>query len=204
MSSERQWSRRMKRVVCRSGRCGLLLLSLGTLSACVTVPESLRGTSEAPQMDLVRVMSAPAVYVGQESRLGGKVVAVSNEANRTRLEISSMPLDAGARPVLGAPSEGRFVAYVNDFLEPTDYTNQLVTVVGPITGSEQGKIGNRPYRFVVVQADRYKRWRVVQQLAPSAGMYDPWWGYRGRPGWGPRWGWDEWPGPARLEMLVTE
>ncbi|OSN05157.1 hypothetical protein AU510_10080 [Lonsdalea britannica] len=204
MSSERQWSRRVKRVVCRTGRCGLLLLSLGALSACVTVPESLQGTSATPQMDLVRVMSAPAVYVGQEARLGGKVVAVSNEANRTRLEISSMPLDEGAKPILGAPSEGRFVAYVNGFLEPTDYTNQLVTVVGPITGSESGKIGNRPYRFVVVQADRYKRWRVVQQLAPTAGMYDPWWGYRGRPGWGPRWGWDDGAGPARLETIVTE
>jgi starvation-inducible outer membrane lipoprotein len=34
---------------------------------------------DAPQQDLVRVMNAPQLYVGQEARFGGKVVNVQNQ-----------------------------------------------------------------------------------------------------------------------------
>ncbi len=50
------------------------------LSGCVTVPDAIKGSSPTPQQDLVRVMSAPQLYVGQEARFGGKVVAVTKPA----------------------------------------------------------------------------------------------------------------------------
>ncbi|KML67396.1 Slp family lipoprotein [Pectobacterium peruviense] len=178
------------------------------LSGCVTVPDAIKGTSPTPQDDLVRVMNAPQIYVGQESRFGGRVVSIRNDVNKTRLEIASMPLDSGAKPRLDMPSEGRFIAYVNRFLEPVDFKDQLVTVVGPITGTEQGAIGDKPYRYVVIDAQGYKRWNVVQRLmVPPGGYgYGPWgwragYGY----GWGPGWGFDGgWHGPARIENIVTE
>ena len=74
------------------------------LSGCVTVPDAIKGSSPTPQQDLVRVMSAPQLYVGQEARFGGKVVAVQNQQGKTRLEIATVPLDSGARPTLGEPS----------------------------------------------------------------------------------------------------
>lgn len=104
------------------------------LSGCVTVPDAIKGSSPTPQQDLVRVMSAPQLYVGQEARFGGKVVAVQNQQGKTRLEIATVPLDSGARPTLGEPSRGRIYADVNGFLDPVDFRGQLVTVVGPITG----------------------------------------------------------------------
>ncbi len=70
------------------------------LSGCVTVPDAIKGSSPTPQQDLVRVMSAPQLYVGQEARFGGKVVAVQNQQGKTRLEIATVPLDSGARPTL--------------------------------------------------------------------------------------------------------
>nr|UKE85852.1 Slp family lipoprotein [Pectobacterium sp. PL152] len=178
------------------------------LSGCVTIPDAIKGTSPTPQDDLVRVMNAPQIYVGQESRFGGRVVGIRNEANKTRLEIASMPLDSGAKPLLDMPSEGRFIAYVNRFLEPVDFKDQLVTVVGPIVGTEQGAIGDKPYRYVVIDAQGYKRWNVVQRLMmpPGGYGYGPWgwragYGY----GWGPGWGFDGgWSGPARVENVVTE
>lgn len=42
------------------------------LSGCVTVPDAIKGSSPTPQQDLVRVMSAPQLYVGQEARFGAK------------------------------------------------------------------------------------------------------------------------------------
>ncbi|SAA72487.1 Slp family outer membrane lipoprotein [Enterobacter hormaechei] len=114
------------------------------LSGCVTVPDAIKGTSPTPQQDLVRVMNAPELYVGQEARFGGKVVEVLNQQGKTRLEIATVPLDSGARPVLGEASRGRIYADVSGFLDPVDFRGQLVTVVGPITGSVAGKIGNTP------------------------------------------------------------
>lgn len=186
----------------RGGWCALLLLSLSVLSGCVTVPDEIRGTSATPQMDLIRVMNAPNLYVGQESRFGGRIADIRNEANRTRLEIVTLPLDNAGRPRLDEPSEGRLVAYVNGFLEPVEFKNQLITVVGPITGSEQGKIGERPYTFVVVKVEGYKRWRVVQQMVLPPRAYDPWWDRRYRHVWGP--GWNDGYAPVQVETVVTE
>ncbi|MCU1797852.1 Slp family lipoprotein [Pectobacterium polaris] len=190
----------------KKARLGMLVATALLLSGCVTVPDAIKGTSPTPQDDLVRVMNAPQIYVGQESRFGGRVVSIRNEANKTRLEIASMPLDSGAKPLLDMPSEGRFIAYVSRFLEPVDFKDQLVTVVGPIVGTEQGAIGDKPYRYVVIDAQGYKRWNVVQRLMVPPGGYGPWgwragYGY----GWGPGWGFDGgWPGPARIENVVTE
>lgn len=49
------------------------------LSGCVTIPDAIKGSSPMPQQDLVRVMNAPQLYVGQEARFGGKVVDIQNQ-----------------------------------------------------------------------------------------------------------------------------
>lgn len=186
------------------------LLTVGALAlaltGCVSVPDAIQGSSPTPQQDLVRVMNAPELYVGQEGRFGGKVVEVLNQQGKTRLEIATVPLDSGARPVLGEASRGRIYADVNGFLDPVDFRGQLITVVGPITGAEQGKVGNTPYKFMTMQANGYKRWRVQQQvmMPPPDPWYwgpHPWrygygYGYGGWPGYG--------PGPAQVRTIVTE
>ncbi|XTZ40117.1 Slp/YeaY family lipoprotein [Salmonella enterica] len=182
----------------------LAALAVAALSGCVTVPEAIKGTTATPQEDLVRVMNAPSLYIGQEGRFGGKVIDIQNQQGKTRLEIATVPLDSAARPILGQPSVGRIYAEVNGFLDPVDFNNQLVTVVGPITGTVEGKIGNAPYKFMVMQANGYKRWHLTQQVVMPPQPIDPWF-------WGPHpWrhgysGW-EWynPAPARVQTIVTE
>ncbi|MGL4726051.1 MAG: Slp family lipoprotein [Scandinavium sp.] len=188
---------------------GLLTgLVMAALSGCVSVPDEIKGTSPTPQQDLTRVMAAPQLYVGQEARFGGKVVNVLNQQGKTRLEIATVPLDEGARPALGAPSRGRIYADVNGFLDPVDFRNQLVTVVGPITGTQKGKIGSAEYTYMVMQAAGFKRWRITQQVVMPPQPIDPYWGggcYRhrcGYPGYG-GWGWYN-PGPAQVQTIVTE
>ncbi|EKM5759857.1 Slp/YeaY family lipoprotein [Cronobacter turicensis] len=186
-------------------RCGFLALSILLLGGCVSVPDAIKGTSPTPQQDLVRVMNAPQLYIGQEARFGGRVVNVDNQQGKTRLEIATLPLDSAARPLLGQPSRGRIYADVNGFLDPVDFRNQLVTVVGPISGTVEGKIGSSPYKFMVMQVNGFKRWRVTQQVMMPPQPIDPWmWGPR--PGWGygyGPWGWYN-PGPAQVQTVVTE
>jgi outer membrane lipoprotein len=122
-----------------------------------SVPDAIKGTSPTPQQDLVRVMNAPQLYVGQEARFGGKV-SVQNQQGKPAWK--SPPFRWTARAaVLGEASRGRIYADVNGFLDPVDFRGQLVTVVGPITGVVDGKVGSTPYKFMLMNATGYKRWR---------------------------------------------
>ncbi|MEB6337915.1 Slp family lipoprotein [Serratia rhizosphaerae] len=175
------------------------------LSGCVTVPDAIKGSSPTPVTELASVQNAPSLFNGAEARFGGKVVNVANEQGKTVLEIAAVPLDDGARPILGEPSRGRVLATVNGFLEPTDFKGHLVTVVGPITGVQPGKIGATPYKFVTMSVSGFKRWRVTQQVMMPPAPMGPW-GWRGGPwgpDWGPGYGWYS-PGPAQVQTIVTE
>ena len=191
----------------RSVRWLLAGLAALVLSGCVSVPDAIKGSSPTPQQDLVRVMNAPELYVGQEARFGGKVIGMDNRQGQTRLEIASVPLDSGARPVLGEASRGRIYADVNGFLDPVDFRNQYVTVVGTISGVEQGKVGETPYKFMVMKVSGYKRWHLQQQVMLPPQPIDPWywgpgpnpWRYGGYGGWG----WYN-SGPAPVHTIVTE
>lgn len=190
-----------------SKRLSLLAIACGAmaLTGCVTVPDVIKGSVATPVMQLSSVQNTPNMFIGAEARFGGTVVNVANEHGSTVLEIAAVPLDSGARPMLGEPSRGRLLARVNGFLEPVDFKGQLVTVVGPITGLKDGKIGATPYRFVAMNVTGYKRWHLVQQVVMP---YTPMgtWGWRGGP-WGPGWGagtgWYN-PGPVQVQTIVTE
>ncbi len=78
------------------------------LSGCVTIPDAIKVRSPTPQQDLVGDECATTLYIGQEARFGGKVVAVQNR-RKTRLEIATGTADSGARPVLGEASRGRIL-----------------------------------------------------------------------------------------------
>lgn len=192
------------------GAHGLLLAMTLLLGGCVSVPENLKGSSPLPQQDLLRVMNAPELYVGQETRFGGKVVNVTNLNGLTRLEIATQPLDEQARPRLGTASVGRIYADIHGFVDPLDLTNQYVTVLGTIKGSEPGAIGQASYRFIVVDVKGYQRWRLVRQVvSPPQPMIDPWIWYgptRHRHGyWGPNPYWGMYStGPAQVETLLTQ
>jgi outer membrane lipoprotein len=121
------------------GRSLLLAAAVAVaLSGCVSVPDAIKGTSPTPQQDLVRVMNAPQLYVGQEARFGGKVV---NAEPAGENPLGNRHRAAGQRRATGAgrASRGRIYADVNGFLDPVDFRGQLVTVVGPITGVVDGK-----------------------------------------------------------------
>lgn len=139
----------------------LLLISL-LLMSCASVPDSLKGTTERPQQNFMAIHHNAVSLIGQEARLGGQILSVTNYPQYTRLEISSMPLDDSARPILSSSSQGRFFADTKRFLEPTDYQNHFITIVGTITGLEKGKIGAMPYDFVTIKISGLQRWNLIQ------------------------------------------
>lgn len=165
------------------------------LTGCVSIPESIQGTTATPVTNLNVVITAPELYIGQEGRFGGRVIDVKNLATSTQLEIAVMPLsEYDAAPELQQPSVGRLYANVKHFLDPTDYKNQYVTVVGPITGVENGKVGEATYPFLRMDVTGIKRWTLSQQVIMPAPMM-PWgYGYYGdNPFWGYQYGYPGYP-----------
>ncbi|QGX91360.1 Slp family lipoprotein [Tatumella sp. TA1] len=183
------------------------VLPVVLLTGCVSIPKSIQGNAPLLQQDLTRVMSAPQLYVGQESRFGGKVVRVTNRDNTTRIELMVQPLDEGARPILGAASLGRLYADVPSFIDPAELTNQYLTVLGNIQRVEPGKIGQQNYNFLVIAVTGYQRWHLTQQVMSPPMPMDPWLWYGpryGRRGFiDPWWGYSM-QGPMPVQTFLTE
>lgn len=134
------------------------------LTGCVTIPDAIKSNSPTPQQDLARVMTQPALFVGQEARFGGRVINISNHQGATQLEIVAHPLDEGARPIFNLPSTGRIYADLPGFVEPDDFRGRYVTVVGNIKGTKQGQIGKVDYLYLVVSVRGVQRWQISKQM----------------------------------------
>ncbi|PHM28540.1 Slp family lipoprotein [Xenorhabdus innexi] len=192
--------------------CRVILQSIvfmGTmiLIGCASVPDSIKGTTKHPEENLISVKNRPDLYIGHEGRFGGKVLSVLNEKGRTRLEISTMPLASNAAPLIEAPSLGRLYAYVNSFLEPTDFKNHYVTVIGFIKGIEKGKVGDSPYNYVVLNVNGFKRWHEERRISFPYSMGNMW-NYSGDPFYDyPYFNeWEEHPviRPVPVETILTD
>lgn len=164
-----------------------LLLAAFLLAGCISIPDSIKGNSHSPQQDLVRVMDAPKLYVGQEARFGGKVVKVTNFKDYTRLEIATQPLNNAASPIRSAASIGRIFADINGFIDPVDLNHQIITVVGEIRGIEESTIGQSVYHFLIIDVRGYHRWRQQQQVMMLPRPIIPWLWYPVHKGEGDYW-----------------
>jgi outer membrane lipoprotein len=164
----------------------LLATAVLALSSCATVPAPLQG-----QFPPVNPRDAAAAS-GQAVRWGGDIIKVEPRADSTCFEVLARELDASARPRAGdrGPSKGRFIACRQGFYDPEEFERgRDITVVGHLSGTEHGKVGEFDYTYPLVQADAIYLW-PERPLYPRTPYYDPWmygfgpyWG-----GWGPYWG----------------
>jgi outer membrane lipoprotein len=124
-------------------------------------------------------------------RWGGTIVSAT-VSSETCFEIVSRPLDAAARPLLTDETDGRFIACIKGFYDPTIYApGRQLTVVGTLAKSTMGKIGEREYNFPKVAADALFLWPERRQ--PQVVYYPVWFGGPPYPyvWWGawPYWRW---------------
>lgn len=92
-------------------------------------------------------------YKNQGVRWGGTVIRTMNHQNSTQVEVLAYPLDSNDRPLIDRPSTGRFVASVQRFLDPVDYSpGRHVVVNGVIAGTKRGKVGGSSYSYPLVDA----------------------------------------------------
>jgi outer membrane lipoprotein len=158
-------------------RTPVALAVLLGLAACVRPPVPLQGEFPPTTVGDVQLSTESGAHV----RWGGTIAAVESREDETCFEVVSAPLDGEARPVPRSDATyGRFLACNPGFFDPAIHAPEReVTVVGTVRSVDPGTVGERHYRFPVVQADVVHLW--PERPEPTRVIYySPWvgvWGY---------------------------
>lgn len=172
----------------RSGTRFAMMLACFTLVSACAITEPLPRADDVPLTDItVRqaiedeqlpelqgLADVDSANDEQRVRWGGSIASVTNNPDgSTLLEIVSRPLYRGGRPMHDDRSDGRFLALVDDFLDPEIVTvGRDMTVLGRLSGKIAGKVGETDYTFPVLAIDDYQFWKPVITVAP--GHYSHW------------------------------
>ncbi|GAD88247.1 MULTISPECIES: Slp family lipoprotein [Vibrio] len=142
---------------------GILILS-AVMAGCSSLPEPLVSSNKAVITDYDTWLNDEQGDAA-EIRLGGVIAKVTNLEQKTRLELVNLPIGKNGKPDINVEPKGRFVAYIDGFIDPTTFSEgRLVTVLGQSDGIEQGKVGEFDYRFPVLSASGYHLWQVREKV----------------------------------------
>lgn len=161
-------------------KCLTTVAAFVLLAGCATtrVPEPIREPIK-PELAPNEVRSGPAP-VGMRVRWGGTIVRLENRGELSVLEVVARSIDGDGRPLASDNSQGRFIAHIPGFMEPTLYTTgRLITVVGTLEDNRRGKIGEYDYVFPVVKVSEHYLWpkpraRAREPYPYPYPWYDPW------------------------------
>ena len=132
----------------------LLLL----LSACASGPGFNTGGTDR-SLTPGEVTGRPQLATGKSVQWGGVIMGITNLQNSTQLEVLAYPLDEDERPETGSTPLGRFILEKAGYLEPATYANgRQVTVVGTVSGTRIGRVGESDYNYPVISARQIYLW----------------------------------------------
>ena len=171
-------------------RRGWLLLLAAALSGCAAgIPRAISETP-ATAVTVSEVQQTESRFIGVRVRWGGTILSVRNLEAVTEIEILARPIDARGEPDPEREGQGRFIATVRGFLDPSEYPkDRLLTIVGTLDRVETRPVGDYPYRFPIVNTMQRYLW---PEPVPDAYPYPYYpYGYLGlwrHPWYGPWWG----------------
>jgi outer membrane lipoprotein len=170
----------------------LLLVSLMWFSSCTSynvVPQDLQSQVDYT-VRFTEVLNAPDQYRGRTVVFGGEVLSAKRLKDGTRIEVLQLPLDSYQAPMYDrTASEGRFLAFEKDFLDPAKLPpGTRVTIVGDITGTMTQPLDETEYTFPTVEVKKLTVWpRIDSSYSRPYYPYRGPYGYGGFRRWGP-WG----------------
>lgn len=162
-----------------TGRTLWLGVAAWLLSACGTVPRELAYEPESALVPFAPGLSQP----GAMARWSGVIAAVHNEPARSVIEVVVLPLKSNGVPLQTEQSPGRFLAIMPGFVDPALYAKgRSLSVLGQVAAPVDGKIGEHPYRFAVLDSAKSKLWPPVKEVEVRYvdpffhdPFYDPYW-----------------------------
>jgi outer membrane lipoprotein len=136
----------------------LPLLAMTALSACASRPVVTARSTPLAEFPY-QVAEAPDRFGNSEVVWGGLIIDVDNAADHTEVTVLAYPLDTGQRPLMRAPTQGRFIALLPGYVERYDYAEgRYLTMNGKLDGSRVGRVEQHDYVFPLVQADHVHLW----------------------------------------------
>jgi outer membrane lipoprotein len=144
---------------------------LGAGCATTPFPEELtRSVNRA--LTLKELRAQPKAHIGARVILGGDIVATVPKPGETEIEVLSRRLGGGNVPERGDRTDGRFLVRTREFLDPAVYARgRRLTVLGTVAGVEERRVGELPYSYPVINAERIK---LLPAEAPwVGGEYPP-------------------------------
>lgn len=161
----------------KNSKTMLTAFAVVLLSACTVVPDPI---DVADNTNLVSFEEASASIVsvgpiasgqplvlasGQKARWGGKIVSVVNKQDVSEIEVVFFPENSFGKPITSMPSAGRFKAVVDGFVDPLVFEpGRLITVVGELTDSQVGVIGEQEYTYPTINAKGYYMWKETTDV----------------------------------------
>jgi outer membrane lipoprotein len=134
-------------------------------------PETLtRSVNRSVTLAQIRVDAT--AYTGARVIVGGEILATTPKAGETEIEVLSRSLDGGDAPERSDRSPGRFLARTPEFLDPAIYSRgRRITVLGTVAGIDERPVGELPYAYPIIAAERIKLW--PKEGAWVGGEYPP-------------------------------
>lgn len=132
-------------------------LALLGLAGCVTQPP-LDPQGVRPELSPIAAANDAST---DNARViwGGMIISVRNLADSTEIEALAYPLDSRQRPLLKAPTQGRFIVVLPGYVEAYDYPQgRFATWRGRVIGTREVTLGERPYRYALMRADAGHLW----------------------------------------------
>jgi outer membrane lipoprotein len=161
---------------------GLLLLAVLVGGCATAFPESVMRTVDT-RITAEELLRDPAAHKGARVILGGEILAVQPRQGHTEIELLARRLRGDDSPERSDRSPGRVLLNTPEFLDPAVYApGRRITVVGEVTGVEERKIGEVPYRYPVITVERIRLWPKDVVVGPPYYPYP--WGF-GPYGYGP-------------------
>jgi outer membrane lipoprotein len=131
---------------------------LGAGCATTPFPEELTRSVDR-SLTLKELRAQPKARLGARVILGGDIVATVPRPGETEIEVLSRPLAGGDAPERGDRTDGRFLVRTREFLDPAVYARgRRLTVLGTVAGTEERRVGELPYTYPVISAERIKLW----------------------------------------------
>ena len=131
---------------------------LGAGCAGTPFPEELTRSVDRG-LTLNELRADPRAHVGARVILGGDIVLTVPRPGETDIEILSRRLGGGDVPERGDRTDGRFLVRAREFLDPAVWARgRRLTVLGTVAGREERPVGELPYAYPVISAERIKLW----------------------------------------------
>ena len=146
----------------------VLIWSLALSFGCATEPSPIPPTLTSQidkELSFTELLKNPNAHVGKVVVLGGQVLQARRLADSTRIEVLQLPLGDSDRPVSQQrSSQGRFLAYEKQFLDPATLSDQpQVTIVGEVTGVATANLDETEYRYPTISIKHLHVWKTQRQ-----------------------------------------